>query len=332
MPRRDLGYNQASRPNYSTDAKCRQCRESNPEPRRLRRSFSSPDPCLVRRILTGLDQPTSDAVAGDVPTTCGRLPRGFHRRVGVTGFEPATFRPQTGRATKLRHTPMLPSHVLASARPGFARRPIGSRRCLPGFACQRAAGCPVGSGAVLTAHAPTTGVSGGAACASFCSLSSCQMSMPPVEPRPILTQGWQDSNLQRAALETAVLPVELHPYVQLFVMCAATDASSATSVFSLDDAVRTYKKPPPGRFRWRLVSLRVVRLIYRIGPPGPGFWVSNQHGWPTMPEKVLWRAEEDEFAMSASSSYPCFLATTAPPVRCVQAFCPASLTIMYHGS
>jgi len=118
--------------NYSTDAKCRQCRESNPEPRRLRRSFSSPDPCLVRRILTGLDQPTSDAVAGDVPTTCGRLPRGFHRRVGVTGFEPATFRPQTGCATKLRHTPMLPSHVLASARPGFARRPIGTRRCLPG--------------------------------------------------------------------------------------------------------------------------------------------------------------------------------------------------------
>jgi len=161
MPRRDLGYNQASRPNYSTDAKCRQCRESNPEPRRLRRSFSSPDPCLVRRILTGLDQPTSDAVAGDVPTTCRRLPRGFHRRVGVTGFEPATFRPQTGCATKLRHTPMLPSHVLASARPGFARRPIGSRRRLPGFACQRAAGCPVGSGAVLTAHAPTTGVSGG---------------------------------------------------------------------------------------------------------------------------------------------------------------------------
>ncbi len=186
MPRRDLGYNQASRPNCSTDAECRQCRESNPEPRRLRRSFSSPDPCLVRRILTGLDQPTSDAVAGDVPTTCRRLPRGFHRRVGVTGFEPATFRPQTGCATKLRHTPMLPSHVLASARPGFARRPIGSRRCLPGFACQCAAGCPVGSGAVLTAHAPTTGVSGGAACASFCSLSSCQMSMPPVEPRPIL--------------------------------------------------------------------------------------------------------------------------------------------------
>jgi len=124
----------------STDAECRQCRESNPEPRRLRRSFSSPDPCLVRRILTGLDQPASDAVAGDVPTTCGRLPRGFHRRVGVTGFEPATFRPQTGCATKLRHTPMLPSHVLASARPGFARRPIGSRRRLPGFACQCAAG------------------------------------------------------------------------------------------------------------------------------------------------------------------------------------------------
>jgi len=100
----------------------------------------------------------------------------------------------------------------------------------------------------------------------------------------------------------------------------------------VDDAVRTYKKPPPGRFRWRLVSLRVVRSIYRIGPPGPGFGVSNQHGWPTMPEKVLWRAEEDEFAMSASSSYPCFLATTAPPVRCVRAFSPASLTIMYHGS
>ncbi len=156
--------------------------------------------------------------------------------------------------------------------------------------------------------------------------------MPPVEPRPILAQGWQDSNLQRAALETAVLPVELHPYVQLSLMCAATAASSATTVFSLDDAVRTYKKPPPGRFRWRLVSLRVVRSIYRIGPPGPGLWVSNQHGWPTMPEKVLWRAEEDEFAMSASSSYPCFLATTVPPVRCVRAFCPASLTIMYHGS
>jgi len=177
MPRRDLGYSQASQPNCSTDAECRQCRESNPEPRRLRRSFSSPDPCLVRRILTGLGQPTSDAVAGDVPTTCGRLPRGFHRRVGVTGFEPATFRPQTGCATKLRHTPMLPSHVLASARPGFARRTIGSRRRLPGFACQCAAGCPVGSGAVLTAHAPITGVSGGGRRAPrsvHCSVVKCR--------------------------------------------------------------------------------------------------------------------------------------------------------------
>jgi len=63
-------------------------------------------------------------------------------------------------------------------------------------------------------------------------------------------------------------------------------------------------------------------LIYRIGPPGPGFGVSNQHGWPTMPEKVLWRAEEDGFAMSASSSYPCFLATTAPPVRRCGRFAP----------
>jgi len=142
MPRKDLGYSQASRPNCSTDAECRQCRESNPEPRRLRRSFSSPDPCLVRRILTGLDQPTSDAVAGDVPTTCRRLPRGFHRRVGVTGFEPAPFWSQTRRATKLRHTPMLPSHVLASARPGFARRPIGSRRCLPGVCVSVRCGLP----------------------------------------------------------------------------------------------------------------------------------------------------------------------------------------------
>ena len=113
-PRKDLGYNQASRPTAQPTQKCRQCRESNPKPRRLRRPFSSPEPCLVRRILTGGGQPASDAVADDVPTICGRLPRGFHRRVGVTGVEPATLRSQSGCATKLRHTPMLPSHVLAS--------------------------------------------------------------------------------------------------------------------------------------------------------------------------------------------------------------------------
>ncbi len=31
----------------------------------------------------------------------------FRATVGVTGFEPAAFRSQSGRATKLRHTPLL---------------------------------------------------------------------------------------------------------------------------------------------------------------------------------------------------------------------------------
>jgi hypothetical protein len=46
--------------------------------------------------------------------------------VGVAGFEPTTFRSQSGRATKLRHTPsvrevqyMLP-HLPAASPPGVA--------------------------------------------------------------------------------------------------------------------------------------------------------------------------------------------------------------------
>ena len=33
-------------------------------------------------------------------------PRPFASRIGVTGFEPATFRSQSGRSTKLSHTPI----------------------------------------------------------------------------------------------------------------------------------------------------------------------------------------------------------------------------------
>jgi hypothetical protein len=45
--------------------------------------------------------------------------RGPPLRVGVTGFEPATFRSQTGRATNLRHTPRAP---LGGARSAKHRR------------------------------------------------------------------------------------------------------------------------------------------------------------------------------------------------------------------
>jgi hypothetical protein len=37
-------------------------------------------------------------------------------RVGMTGFEPATFRSQSGRATKLRHIPCRPGTKPPGAR------------------------------------------------------------------------------------------------------------------------------------------------------------------------------------------------------------------------
>lgn len=39
--------------------------------------------------------------------------------VGVAGFEPAAFRSQSGRATKLRHTPCLCSINFTAAHAGF---------------------------------------------------------------------------------------------------------------------------------------------------------------------------------------------------------------------
>ena len=57
---------------------------------------------------------------GDDPPLCGYGP-GFRRpegrSVGVTGFEPAAFRSQSGRATKLRHTPRHLAHVSDDSAP-----------------------------------------------------------------------------------------------------------------------------------------------------------------------------------------------------------------------
>ncbi|CCB74463.1 protein of unknown function [Streptantibioticus cattleyicolor NRRL 8057 = DSM 46488] len=54
----------------------------------------------------------------------------FERLVGVAGFEPTTFRSQSGRATKLRHTPsvrhvayMAPHTTTAIFPRGVPRRP-----------------------------------------------------------------------------------------------------------------------------------------------------------------------------------------------------------------
>jgi hypothetical protein len=54
--------------------------------------------------------------------------RAFCATVGVTGFEPAAFRSQSGRATKLRHTPSLAhTGIPTEGQPRWLRRvrPLG---------------------------------------------------------------------------------------------------------------------------------------------------------------------------------------------------------------
>ena len=51
--------------------------------------------------------------------------RGEHRRylmVGVTGFEPAAFRSQSGCATKLRYTPSFTRRAARSRQVGLEQR------------------------------------------------------------------------------------------------------------------------------------------------------------------------------------------------------------------
>ena len=64
-----------------------------------------------RRDPGGLSSPGPRVTAAQLTTKArNRRGSGPSSHVGVTGFEPATFRSQSGRATNLRHTPNVPSY------------------------------------------------------------------------------------------------------------------------------------------------------------------------------------------------------------------------------
>ena len=66
---------------------------------------------MLRRLLVPLDSASAKSeCAHFVPkatyrVTCNRS-KSLRLLVGLKGFEPSTFRPPAGRATKLRHSPL----------------------------------------------------------------------------------------------------------------------------------------------------------------------------------------------------------------------------------